>query len=99
MIEMTPLCRVLTLSTPAPLSLPSPSPPPRSDAEEKRSDSQPSLCGDSKLGSDDSLAEYGDSMDIQFNEDGSFIGQYSGRGHAPQGNEESSGGQIGRAHV
>lgn len=63
-----------------------------SDAEEKRSDSQPSLCGDSKLGSDDSLAEYGNSMDIQFNEDGSFIGQYSGRGPAPQGNEESSGG-------
>lgn len=31
-------------------------------------------------------------MDIQFNEDGSFIGQYSGRGPAPQGNEESSGG-------
>lgn len=62
-----------------------------SDAEEKRSDSQPSLCGDSKLGSDDSLAEYGNSVDIQFNEDGSFIGQYSGRGHAHQGNEESSG--------
>uniref|UniRef100_A0A3Q3WLJ2 Uncharacterized protein n=1 Tax=Mola mola TaxID=94237 RepID=A0A3Q3WLJ2_MOLML len=44
---------------------------PRSDRDEKRSDSQPSLCGDSKLGSDDSLAEYGDSVDIQFNEDGS----------------------------
>uniref|UniRef100_A0A8C6U311 Neural cell adhesion molecule L1 n=1 Tax=Neogobius melanostomus TaxID=47308 RepID=A0A8C6U311_9GOBI len=50
-----------------------------SDADEKRSDSQPSICA-SKLGSDDSLAEYGDSVDIQFNEDGSFIGQYSGRG-------------------
>uniref|UniRef100_A0A8C6U5L5 Neural cell adhesion molecule L1 n=1 Tax=Neogobius melanostomus TaxID=47308 RepID=A0A8C6U5L5_9GOBI len=49
------------------------------DADEKRSDSQPSICA-SKLGSDDSLAEYGDSVDIQFNEDGSFIGQYSGRG-------------------
>lgn len=49
-----------------------------SDADEKRSDSQPSLCGESKLGSDDSLAEYGDSVDIQFNEDGSFIGQYTG---------------------
>uniref|UniRef100_A0A3Q3W986 Neural cell adhesion molecule L1.1 n=1 Tax=Mola mola TaxID=94237 RepID=A0A3Q3W986_MOLML len=46
---------------------------PRSDRDEKRSDSQPSLCGDSKLGSDDSLAEYGDSVDIQFNEDGSAI--------------------------
>uniref|UniRef100_UPI0037E9105F neural cell adhesion molecule L1.1-like isoform X2 n=1 Tax=Semicossyphus pulcher TaxID=241346 RepID=UPI0037E9105F len=60
-----------------------------SDADEKRSDSQPSLCGESKLGSDDSLAEYGDSVDIQFNEDGSFIGQYSGRGPVPHGNESS----------
>lgn len=59
-----------------------------SDADEKRSDSQPSLC-ESKLGSDDSLAEYGDSVDIQFNEDGSFIGQYSGRGPVPHGNESS----------
>uniref|UniRef100_A0A8D0APR3 Neural cell adhesion molecule L1.1-like n=1 Tax=Sander lucioperca TaxID=283035 RepID=A0A8D0APR3_SANLU len=55
----------------------------------KRSDSQPSLCVESKLGSDDSLAEYGDSVDIQFNEDGSFIGQYSGRGPVPHGNESS----------
>ncbi|XP_061910603.1 neural cell adhesion molecule L1.1-like isoform X2 [Entelurus aequoreus] len=60
-----------------------------SDTDEKRSHSQPSLCGDSKLGSDDSLAEYGDSVDIQFNEDGSFIGQYSGRGPAPHANESS----------
>ncbi|XP_029291014.1 neural cell adhesion molecule L1.1-like isoform X2 [Cottoperca gobio] len=60
-----------------------------SDADEKRSDSQPSLCGESKLGSDDSLAEYGDSVDIQFNEDGSFIGQYSGRGPVPPGHESS----------
>ncbi|CAJ1084338.1 neural cell adhesion molecule L1.1-like [Xyrichtys novacula] len=60
-----------------------------SDGDEKRTDSQPSLCGESKLGSDDSLAEYGDSVDIQFNEDGSFIGQYSGRGPVPQGNESS----------
>lgn len=59
-----------------------------SDADEKRSDSQPSLC-DSKMGSDDSLAEYGDSVDIQFNEDGSFIGQYSGRCPVPHGNESS----------
>ncbi|KAG7278462.1 hypothetical protein CRUP_038757 [Coryphaenoides rupestris] len=51
--------------------------------------SQPSLCADSKMGSDDSLAEYGDSVDIQFNEDGSFIGQYSGRVAAPHGNESS----------
>ncbi|XP_072222858.1 neural cell adhesion molecule L1.1-like isoform X1 [Leuresthes tenuis] len=60
-----------------------------SDLDEKRSGSQPSLCEDSKLGSDDSLAEYGDSVDIQFNEDGSFIGQYSGRGHVSHGNESS----------
>ncbi|XP_020791244.1 neural cell adhesion molecule L1.1-like [Boleophthalmus pectinirostris] len=60
-----------------------------SDGDEKRTDSQPSLCP-SKLGSDDSLAEYGDSVDIQFNEDGSFIGQYSGRGPVPHGNESSS---------
>lgn len=60
-----------------------------SDTDEKRSESQPSLCGDSKRSSDDSLAEYGDSVDIQFNEDGSFIGQYSGRAPAPVGNESS----------
>ncbi|XP_061122230.1 neural cell adhesion molecule L1.1-like isoform X1 [Syngnathus typhle] len=60
-----------------------------SDTDEKRSESQPSLGGDSKLGSDDSLAEYGDSVDIQFNEDGSFIGQYSGRAPAPAGTESS----------
>ncbi|KAJ3587045.1 hypothetical protein NHX12_013435, partial [Muraenolepis orangiensis] len=60
-----------------------------SDADEKRTASQPSLCAGSKLGSDDSLAEYGDSVDIQFNEDGSFIGQYSGRHPAPHGNESS----------
>ncbi|XP_056240774.1 neural cell adhesion molecule L1.1-like isoform X2 [Seriola aureovittata] len=60
-----------------------------SDGDEKRSDSHPSICGESKLGSDDSLAEYGDSVDIQFNEDGSFIGQYSGRGPVPHGNESS----------
>ncbi|KAK0146803.1 Neural cell adhesion molecule L1 [Merluccius polli] len=60
-----------------------------SDADEKRTPSQPSLCVDSKMGSDDSLAEYGDSVDIQFNEDGSFIGQYSGRGPVPHGNESS----------
>uniref|UniRef100_A0A3B4X7A8 Neural cell adhesion molecule L1.1-like n=1 Tax=Seriola lalandi dorsalis TaxID=1841481 RepID=A0A3B4X7A8_SERLL len=61
-----------------------------SDGDEKRSDSHPSICGESKLGSDDSLAEYGDSVDIQFNEDGSFIGQYSGRGPVPHGNESSA---------
>uniref|UniRef100_A0A3Q4HDF2 Neurofascin/L1/NrCAM C-terminal domain-containing protein n=1 Tax=Neolamprologus brichardi TaxID=32507 RepID=A0A3Q4HDF2_NEOBR len=59
-----------------------------SDGDEKRSDSQQSL-EESKMGSVDSLAEYGDSVDIQFNEDGSFIGQYSGRASAPHGNESS----------
>uniref|UniRef100_A0A8C9V2Q6 Neural cell adhesion molecule L1 n=1 Tax=Scleropages formosus TaxID=113540 RepID=A0A8C9V2Q6_SCLFO len=54
-----------------------------SDNEEKRSVSQPSLGVESKLGSDDSLAGYGDSVDIQFNEDGSFIGQYSGHRDVP----------------
>uniref|UniRef100_V9K9R6 Neural cell adhesion molecule L1 n=1 Tax=Callorhinchus milii TaxID=7868 RepID=V9K9R6_CALMI len=42
--------------------------------------SQPSLEVQIKpLGSDDSLADYGGSVDVQFNEDGSFIGQYSGK--------------------
>lgn len=63
-----------------------------SDNDEKRSISQPSLGMESKHGSDDSLAEYGDSVDIQFNEDGSFIGQYSGRrDHHGQGDHDSSG--------
>ncbi|KAK7121153.1 hypothetical protein R3I93_022290 [Phoxinus phoxinus] len=34
-------------------------------------------------GSEDSLVEYADSGDTQFNEDGSFIGQYSGRSGPP----------------
>lgn len=52
---------------------------------------QPSIC-ESKRSSNDSLADYGDSVDIQFNEDGSFIGQYSGR-RDPQsrGGQDSSG--------
>ncbi|KAG9477908.1 hypothetical protein GDO78_013087 [Eleutherodactylus coqui] len=52
-----------------------------SDNDEKPfTSSQPSLNGDVKpLGSDDSLADYGGSVDVQFNEDGSFIGQYSGK--------------------
>ncbi|XP_017571081.1 neural cell adhesion molecule L1.1 isoform X3 [Pygocentrus nattereri] len=64
-----------------------------SDNDEKRSISQPSLCVESKRASDDSLAEYGDSVDIQFNEDGSFIGQYSGRRdhHGQAGDHDSSG--------
>ncbi|XP_069501495.1 neural cell adhesion molecule L1 isoform X2 [Ambystoma mexicanum] len=53
-----------------------------SDNEEKPfTSSQPSLNGEliKPLGSDDSLADYGGSVDVQFNEDGSFIGQYSGK--------------------
>ncbi|KAA0707341.1 Neural cell adhesion molecule L1.1 [Triplophysa tibetana] len=62
-----------------------------SDNEDKRSIIQPSVS-ESKRNSNDSLADYGDSVDIQFNEDGSFIGQYSGR-RDPQsrGGHESSG--------
>lgn len=66
---------------------------PCSDNEEKAFDSsQPSLNGDIKpLGSDDSLADYGGSVDVQFNEDGSFIGQYSGKKEkeAAGGNDSS----------
>ncbi|XP_054033254.1 neural cell adhesion molecule L1 [Dryobates pubescens] len=48
-----------------------------SDGEEKASGSSVAPPGGG-LGSDDSLAGYGGSADVQFNEDGSFIGQYSG---------------------
>ncbi|XP_075040935.1 neural cell adhesion molecule L1 isoform X2 [Mixophyes fleayi] len=64
-----------------------------SDNDEKPfNSSQPSLNGDVKpLGSDDSLADYGGSVDVQFNEDGSFIGQYSGKKEkeATGGNDSS----------
>ncbi|XP_056396453.1 neural cell adhesion molecule L1 [Hyla sarda] len=64
-----------------------------SDNDEKPfTSSQPSLNGDVKpLGSDDSLADYGGSVDVQFNEDGSFIGQYSGKKEkeAAGGNDSS----------
>ncbi|KAK4805562.1 hypothetical protein QYF61_022597 [Mycteria americana] len=52
----------------------------RSDGEEKASGSSGRSLGaaGAALGSDDSLAGYGGSADVQFNEDGSFIGQYSG---------------------
>lgn len=64
-----------------------------SDNEEKPfTSSQPSLNGDIKaLGSDDSLADYGGSVDVQFNEDGSFIGQYSGHKGKDGGGNDSSG--------
>ncbi|XP_068104310.1 neural cell adhesion molecule L1 isoform X2 [Hyperolius riggenbachi] len=64
-----------------------------SDNDEKPfTSSQPSLNGEVKaLGSDDSLADYGGSVDVQFNEDGSFIGQYSGKKEkeATGGNDSS----------
>uniref|UniRef100_A0A8C3HWU9 L1 cell adhesion molecule n=1 Tax=Chrysemys picta bellii TaxID=8478 RepID=A0A8C3HWU9_CHRPI len=63
-----------------------------SDNEEKPfGSSQPSLNGAlPALGSEDSLADYGGSVDVQFNEDGSFIGQYSGHtGKEPAGNDSS----------
>uniref|UniRef100_A0A452HLB7 Uncharacterized protein n=1 Tax=Gopherus agassizii TaxID=38772 RepID=A0A452HLB7_9SAUR len=63
-----------------------------SDNEEKPfGSSQPSLNGAlPALGSEDSLADYGGSVDVQFNEDGSFIGQYSGHtGKEPAGNNSS----------
>ncbi|XP_063792362.1 neural cell adhesion molecule L1 isoform X2 [Pseudophryne corroboree] len=64
-----------------------------SDNDEKPfTSSHPSLNGDVKpLGSDDSLADYGGSVDVQFNEDGSFIGQYSGKKEkeAAGGNDSS----------
>ncbi|XP_071396042.1 neural cell adhesion molecule L1-like protein [Centroberyx affinis] len=51
-----------------------------SDNDEKPlKGSRPSLCGEIKAGdSGDSLVDYGDE-DVQFNEDGSFIGEYAGR--------------------
>ncbi|KAH1187928.1 hypothetical protein KIL84_017909 [Mauremys mutica] len=64
----------------------------QSDNEEKPfGSSQPSLNGAlPALGSEDSLADYGGSVDVQFNEDGSFIGQYSGHtGKEPAGNNSS----------
>lgn len=41
--------------------------------------------------SDDSLVDYGEGGDGQFNEDGSFIGQYSGKKEkdTAEGNESS----------
>lgn len=53
--------------------------------------------------SDDSLVDYGEGGDGQFNEDGSFIGQYSGKKEKDthEGNEssEAPSPEIGRAHV
>ncbi|XP_060679294.1 neural cell adhesion molecule L1.2-like [Hemiscyllium ocellatum] len=67
------------------------------DPEEKPFEgSQPSLDEQIKpLGSDDSLVEYGGSVDMRFNEDGSFIGQYSGKredreGPGPDGSSGNS---------
>ncbi|CAM5072608.1 unnamed protein product [Natator depressus] len=64
-----------------------------SEKEEKPfGGSQPSLDGAvPALGSDDSLADYGGSDDVQFNEDGSFIGQYIGRTGKEAASNASSG--------
>uniref|UniRef100_A0A8C3SFC7 Neurofascin/L1/NrCAM C-terminal domain-containing protein n=1 Tax=Chelydra serpentina TaxID=8475 RepID=A0A8C3SFC7_CHESE len=79
----------ISLYTRTPASRPS---LPGSDNEEKPlGSSQPSLNGAMPaLGSEDSLADYGGSVDVQFNEDGSFIGQYSGHtGKEAAGNDSS----------
>lgn len=64
-----------------------------SEKEEKPfGGSQPSLDGAvPALGSDDSLADYGGSDDVQFNEDGSFIGQYIGHTGKEAASNASSG--------
>ncbi|XP_078286355.1 LOW QUALITY PROTEIN: neural cell adhesion molecule L1-like [Rhinoraja longicauda] len=66
------------------------------DQEEKRFEgSQPSLEQQIRpLGSDDSLVEYGGSVDVQFNEDGSFIGQYSGKKEEKEAASSSAGGSA-----
>lgn len=66
------------------------------DPEEKRFEgSQPSLDQQIRpLGSDDSLVEYGGSVDVQFNEDGSFIGQYSGKKEEKEAASISAGGSA-----
>ncbi|KAM7133943.1 LOW QUALITY PROTEIN: neural cell adhesion molecule L1, partial [Macrochelys suwanniensis] len=63
-----------------------------SDNEEKPLGSSPPSPNGAMpaLGSEDSLADYGGSVDVQFNEDGSFIGQYSGHtGKEAAGNDSS----------
>ncbi|XP_062890726.1 neural cell adhesion molecule L1-like isoform X1 [Mobula hypostoma] len=64
------------------------------DQEEKPfNSSQPSLDERIKpLGSDDSLVDYGGSVDVEFNEDGSFIGQYSGKKEEKEAAGSSGGG-------
>nr|XP_032822383.1 neuronal cell adhesion molecule-like isoform X3 [Petromyzon marinus] len=63
-----------------------------SDNDEKPlAGSQPSLDGEVKRGeSEDSLAEYGEGVEGQFNEDGSFIGQYGGSKEKVTGSEATS---------
>ncbi|KAK5863915.1 hypothetical protein PBY51_000902 [Eleginops maclovinus] len=54
-------------------------PYPRREEERGLQRGQPSIEAIMKRSdSDDSLVEYGDGCEIQFNEDGSFIGQYTG---------------------
>ncbi|KAM6200956.1 neuronal cell adhesion molecule isoform 9-T9 [Rhynchocyon petersi] len=66
-----------------------------SDAEyqrpSKKGSRTPSERTVDKAGSDDSLVDYGEGVNGQFNEDGSFIGQYSGKKEKEpaEGNESS----------
>ncbi|XP_021400963.2 neuronal cell adhesion molecule isoform X26 [Lonchura striata] len=65
-----------------------------SDAEDhkplKKGSRTPSDRTVKKEDSDDSLVDYGEGVNGQFNEDGSFIGQYSGKKEKePEGNESS----------
>ncbi|XP_041955462.1 neurofascin-like [Alosa sapidissima] len=46
------------------------------DIRQRRADSVDGIIG--RTESDDSLVDYGDGGEIEFNEDGSFIGQYTG---------------------
>lgn len=66
-----------------------------SDAEDhkplKKGSRTPSDRTVKKEDSDDSLVDYGEGVNGQFNEDGSFIGQYSGKKEKEpaEGNESS----------
>lgn len=68
---------------------------PPSDAEDhkplKKGSRTPSDRTVKKEDSDDSLVDYGEGVNGQFNEDGSFIGQYSGKKEKEpaEGNESS----------
>lgn len=48
--------------------------------------------------SDDSLVDYGDGQEIEFNEDGSFIGQYTGHKERDDRDTEFSESRSQEAH-